>query len=53
MPGSPRGGGPCTQTRSSQVQRSYSFARLDCGHGWEDTEDTYDLDVTVDDQARR
>ncbi|MCX5424268.1 hypothetical protein [Streptomyces sp. NBC_00078] len=38
---------------SNQVQRPYSFARLDGGHGWEDTEDTYDFDVTVDDQARR
>ncbi|MDO0939051.1 hypothetical protein QQY66_47830 [Streptomyces sp. DG2A-72] len=31
------------------VQRAYSFACLDCGHGWEGT---YDIDVTVDEHAR-
>ncbi|MFG2377553.1 hypothetical protein ACGFY9_39580 [Streptomyces sp. NPDC048504] len=35
--------------RTDHVQRSYSFVCLDCGHGWEDT---YDIDVTVDEHAR-
>ena len=34
---------------TEHVQRSYSFACLDCGHGWENT---YDVDVTVDEQAQ-
>ncbi|MEU9154959.1 hypothetical protein AB0D59_31480 [Streptomyces sp. NPDC048417] len=34
---------------SEHTRRSYSFACLDCGHGWEAT---YDIDVTVDDQGR-
>ncbi|MGQ4383471.1 hypothetical protein [Streptomyces sp. SAS_270] len=34
---------------TEHVQRSYSFACLDCGHGWEDT---YDIDVTVDKYGR-
>ncbi|MEU9207746.1 hypothetical protein AB0D27_07265 [Streptomyces sp. NPDC048415] len=34
---------------TDHVRRSYSFACLDCGHGWEDT---YDIDVTVDEHAR-
>lgn len=34
---------------AEHVQRSYSFACLNCGHGWEDT---YNIDVTVDDQAQ-
>lgn len=35
--------------RTEHVQRSYSFTCLDCGHGWEST---FDIDVTMDDQAR-
>ncbi|MFE7173258.1 hypothetical protein [Streptomyces sp. NPDC057616] len=34
---------------TEHVQRSYSFACLNCGHGWEAT---YDIDVTVDDHAQ-
>ncbi|MET9149249.1 hypothetical protein [Streptomyces sp. NPDC004042] len=34
---------------SEHVQRAYSFACLDCGHGWESV---YDIDVTVDEHAR-
>lgn len=34
---------------TDHVRRSYSFACLGCGHGWEGT---YDIDVTVDQQAR-
>ncbi|MET7575063.1 hypothetical protein ABZT04_42370 [Streptomyces sp. NPDC005492] len=34
---------------TEHVQRSYSFACLVCGYGWEDT---YDIDVTVDEYAR-
>ncbi|MFE7856937.1 hypothetical protein [Streptomyces sp. NPDC057403] len=30
--------------QTHHVQRSYSFACLDCGHGWEDT---YDIDLSV------
>lgn len=35
--------------RTDRVRRSYSFACLDCGHGWEET---YDIDITLDEQAR-
>ncbi|OIK28417.1 hypothetical protein [Streptomyces malaysiense] len=31
------------------VRRAYSFACLDCGHGWENT---YDIDLTVEDDAQ-
>jgi hypothetical protein len=34
---------------TKHVQRAYSFACLDCGHGWEST---YDIDVTVDGNGR-
>lgn len=34
---------------STHVQRSYSFACLHCGHGWEAT---YDIDISVDEHAR-
>ncbi|MFJ8142777.1 hypothetical protein [Streptomyces sp. NPDC096013] len=34
---------------TDHVQRPYSFVCLDCGHGWEDT---YDIDVTVDEEAQ-
>lgn len=34
---------------TEHVRRSYSFACLNCGHGWEDT---YDIDVSVNEHAR-
>ncbi|WP_458248537.1 hypothetical protein [Streptomyces sp. MAI_2237] len=34
---------------SQHIQRSYSFACLECGHGWEDT---YDIDLTSDEHHR-
>ncbi|MHC3474802.1 hypothetical protein ACYF6T_39790 [Streptomyces sp. 7R007] len=34
---------------TKHIQRSYSFACLDCGHGWEAT---YDIDVSTDEQAQ-
>ncbi|MEU6148119.1 hypothetical protein ABZ848_48275 [Streptomyces sp. NPDC047081] len=34
---------------TEHVQRSYSFACLDCGHGWEST---YEIDVSVDEHTR-
>ncbi len=33
----------------SHVHRAYSFACLDCGHGWEAA---YDIDVTMEEDAR-
>lgn len=34
---------------TEHVRRACSFACLDCGHGWQDT---YDIDVTVNEHAR-
>ncbi|MFJ8057566.1 hypothetical protein [Streptomyces sp. NPDC096142] len=34
---------------TEHVHRSYSFACLDCWYGWEDT---YDVDVTMDEHGR-
>ncbi|MFI5660917.1 hypothetical protein [Streptomyces sp. NPDC051684] len=31
------------------IQRSFSFACLACGHGWENA---YDIDVTLDEHGR-
>ncbi|MFR0355599.1 hypothetical protein [Streptomyces sediminimaris] len=35
--------------QTEYVQRSYSFACLACGHGWEST---YDIELRVDEHAR-
>jgi Zn finger protein HypA/HybF involved in hydrogenase expression len=35
--------------RTDHVQRSYSFACLDCGHGWEGA---YDIDLAAAEHAR-